>query len=118
MYWSLDKDRFVLYASEVPGQSPLPVLSAYAKATADGIVLDSRLAERVEEERRGSDLMLTFVFPEYILKETLTEQDGYATAQLTLESRDGKQVTTNDLTPLVAGSTGDASPYVWRDLRS
>ncbi|MBQ9309165.1 MAG: hypothetical protein IJ229_14685 [Clostridia bacterium] len=118
MYWSLDKDRFVLYASEVPGQSPLPVLSAYAKATADGTVLDSRLAEKVEEERQGSDLVLTFVFPEYLLKETLTAQDEYATAQLTLQSRDGKQVTTNDLTPLVAGSTGDASPYVWRDLRS
>ncbi len=115
MIWKNEERQFTLYAGE------LPVLTASAACRlTDGKRLDSRNADTVDVTGDGQEMHICYGFEQagVVLEEILKARDNAAEVQCVLRSCDGKKVSTNSLTPLVARGKGDDSPYVWRDLRS
>ena len=112
--WKAEENGvFTLYADD----RPLLSASAAAKETGAGLTIDSR--EAVLKETRENENGLTLVYENtdgLVLTEQLTATEAGAIAQCSLRRKDGSPVRTNSLTPLIAHSKGDETPYLWRDL--
>ena len=97
--------------------NPLLSASASAKDADTGCVIDTR--EAALKETRENENGLTLIYENndgLVLTEKLTVTDAGAIAQCSLRRKDGSPVRTNSLTPLIAHSKGDETPYLWRDL--
>ena len=98
--------------------NPLLSASASAKDADTGCVIDTREAALKETRENENGLTLTYENESgLVLTERLTVTKAGAIAQCSLCRKDGDPVRTNSLTPLIAHSKGDETPYLWRDLR-
>ena len=112
--WKAEENGvFTLYL----GDRPLLSASASAKDADADCMIDSR--EAVLAETRENENGLTLIYENsrgLVLIEKLTATEAGAIAQCSLRRQNGSPVKTNALTPLIAHSKGDETPYLWRDL--
>ncbi len=99
------------------------VLSAYAKAYhVDGRMIDTRTAvlKKKEAVSRERGQILTFEAENGLLliENLLISEPGVPMASCCLSQKDGKEVETNCLIPLIAEGLGDNVPQIWKSIWS